>query len=119
SRRLELHGYQVILVEGGKEALDLIERNAFDLILLDVMMPEMNGFEVLGRLRETYAATILPVIMVTAKSQSTDVVKGFGPGANDYLTKPIDFPVALARISTHVAHRRALEALQESETRYA
>ncbi len=119
SRRLELHGYRVTLAEGGREALDLIEQEAFDLVLLDVMMPEMNGFEVLGRIRETYTASELPVIMVTAKTQSTDVVQGFRLGANDYVTKPIDFPVALARISTHVAHRRALEALHESEARYA
>ena len=80
-------------------------------MLLDVMMPDLNGFQVLSRVREARSAADLPVIMVTAKSQSNDVVEGFRLGANDYVTKPIDFPVALARISTHVAHRRALLAL--------
>jgi diguanylate cyclase (GGDEF)-like protein/PAS domain S-box-containing protein len=118
-RRLELHGYRVTPAENGRAALDLIAREAFDLVLLDVMMPELNGFQVLSRVRENHTSSQLPVIMVTAKSQSTDVVEGFRLGANDYVTKPIDFPVALARISTHVAHRRALLALHESETRYA
>ncbi len=118
-RRLELHGYHVTAAENGREALALIEREAFELVLLDVMMPELNGFQVLSRVRESRSASQLPVIMVTAKSQSTDVVEGFRLGANDYVTKPIDFPVALARIATHIAHRRAILALHESETRYA
>jgi diguanylate cyclase (GGDEF)-like protein/PAS domain S-box-containing protein len=118
-RRLELHGYRVTTAENGRLALDLIERQPFDLVLLDVMMPDLNGFQVLRRVRETRSAADLPVIMVTAKSQSSDVVEGFRLGANDYVSKPIDFPVALARISTHVAHRRALRALHESETRLA
>ncbi len=118
-RRLELHGYRVTPAESGRAALDLIEREAFDLVLLDVMMPELNGFQVLSRIRQTRLASDLPVIIVTAKNQSTDVVEGFRLGSNDYVTKPIDFPVALARISAHVAHRRAILALHESETRYA
>jgi diguanylate cyclase (GGDEF)-like protein len=118
-RRLELHGYHVTLADSGRAALESLARESFDLVLLDVMMPELNGFQVLSRVRETRSATELPVIMVTAKSQSNDVVEGFRLGANDYVTKPIDFPVVLARIATHVGHRRALLALHESEARYA
>ena len=77
SRRLELHGYTVTQAEGGRPALDLLDRRPFDLVLLDVMMPEVNGLDVLRRLRATHAAADLPVIMVTAKNQGADVVEAF------------------------------------------
>ena len=82
-------------------------------------MPGMSGLEVLSRLRETHSQTALPVIMVTARTQGTDIVEAFGLGANDYVTKPIDFPVALARIRTHLSHKWAVEDLRDSEERYA
>ena len=119
SRRLELNGYVVTAVDGGRQALDLINRRDFDLILLDVMMPEINGLEVLRLLRQTHAPADLPVIMVTAKDQSEDVVEAFKVGANDYVTKPIDFSVVLARVATQVSCRRARAALHRSEARYA
>jgi diguanylate cyclase (GGDEF)-like protein/PAS domain S-box-containing protein len=118
-RRLELEGYRVTLAEGGVQALEFIEKQVFDLVLLDVMMPEISGLETLRRLRETHGPADLPVIMVTAKDQSEDVVEAFRLGANDYVTKPVDIPVALARIATQVSHKRAQAALRESETRYA
>jgi diguanylate cyclase (GGDEF)-like protein/PAS domain S-box-containing protein len=119
SRRLELHGYTVTQAEGGQQALDLIDRQAFDLILLDIMMPEMNGLDVLRILRATHEAGDLPVIMVTAKDQSEEIVEAFNLGANDYVIKPIDFPIALARINSQVAHKRARAALRASEARFA
>ena len=119
SQRLELKGYAVTAADDGRQALALIERHAFDLVLLDVMMPDLNGLEVLRLLRQRYAPAELPVIMVTAKDQSEDVVEAFNLGANDYVTKPIDFPVVLARIATQVSHKRAQAALRESEARYA
>jgi len=73
----------------------------------------------LKTLREHYSAAQLPIIMVTAKTQSDDIVAALELGANDYLTKPIDFPVALARIGTQLSHKHAQEALKESEERYA
>ena len=118
-RRIELEGYAVVLAEGGRQALALLERQVFDLVLLDVMMPEMNGLETLGRIREKHCPADLPVIMVTAKDQSEDVVEAFRLGANDYVTKPVDLPVALARIATQISHKRAQAALRESEARYA
>ena len=118
-RRLELHGYRVTPAENGRMGAGLDRREAFDLVLLDVMMPELNGFQVLSRIRQTRLASDLPVIIVTAKNQSTDVVEGFRLGSNDYVTKPIDFPVALARISARARTAELLLALQESETRYA
>ena len=82
-------------------------------------MPEVSGLDALQELRKCYSSIELPIIMVTAKNQSDDIVRALDMGANDYLTKPIDFPVALARISTQLSHKMAQEALRESEERYA
>jgi len=119
SRRLALKGYTVTVAPGGEEALALLDAGAFDLVLLDVEMPGMSGFDVVGRLRARWSPAALPVIMVTARTDGADVVEAFRLGANDYVTKPIDFPVVLARIVTQLEHRRAVVALRESEERYA
>jgi diguanylate cyclase (GGDEF)-like protein/PAS domain S-box-containing protein len=118
-RRLQRKGYTTTAAVGGKEALELVGQQRFDLVLLDITMPDLDGMAVLKILRQTYTAAELPVIMVTAKQQSEDMVAALELGANDYVTKPIDFPVALARISTQLARKRAEEALRESEERYA
>ena len=119
SRRLQQKGYLVAVAADGAEALAQIERDSLDLILLDVEMPGMSGLEVLTRLRVQRSQTQLPVIMVTARSEGADIVEAFGLGANDYVTKPVDFAVALARIRTHLSHKWAVEDLHESEERYA
>jgi diguanylate cyclase (GGDEF)-like protein/PAS domain S-box-containing protein len=119
SRRLRHRGYVVTAAAGGPEALALADGDAFDLVLLDVEMPGMSGLEVLTRLRARRSRTQLPVIMVTARSEGADIVEAFRCGANDYVTKPVDFPVALARIGTHLSHKWAMEDLHESEERYA
>ncbi|HEV3061129.1 MAG TPA: EAL domain-containing protein [Vicinamibacterales bacterium] len=119
SRRLQHQGYAVTVACGGDDALALVSAAPYDLILLDVEMPGMSGLDVLNRLRATYSQTQLPVIMVTARAQGPDIVQAFKLGANDYVTKPIDFPVALARIETHLSHKWAVEDLRESEERYA
>ena len=119
SRRLRQHGYTVSMAAGGVEAIAALEQSAFDLVLLDVEMPGMSGIEVLEQLREQHTQAELPVIMVTARSAGADVVEALRVGANDYVTKPIDFPVALARIATHLAHKRTVADLRDSEERYA
>ena len=119
SRRLALKGYRVRVAAGGAEALEMAAAEPFDLVLLDVEMPGISGFEVLSRLRATHSQTQLPVIMVTARTDGTDTVEAFRLGANDYVTKPIDFPVAVARIATHLSHKWAVADLRESEERYA
>ena len=84
-----------------------------DLVLLDIEMPEISGLDALqDDARRCYSPIELPVIMVTAKNQSEDIVKALDMGANDYLTKPIDFAVALARISTQLSHKKAQEAIE-------
>ena len=119
ARRLERKGYAVHVAEGAKFLTERIQAEPTDLVLLDVEMPEVSGLEALQRLRARYSPSELPVIMVTAKDQSEDIVKALDLGANDYLTKPIDFPVALARINTQMLRMKAEEALRESEERYA
>jgi diguanylate cyclase (GGDEF)-like protein/PAS domain S-box-containing protein len=119
SRRLGLKGYNVTVAASGDEALSRVMTDVYDLILLDVEMPSMSGFDVLSRIRERHSSTHLPVIMVTARTDGTDIVEAFRLGANDYVTKPIDFPVALARIGTHLSHKWAVEDLHESEERYS
>jgi diguanylate cyclase (GGDEF)-like protein/PAS domain S-box-containing protein len=119
ARRLARKGYVIGLAESARELLPRVKEDGIDLVLLDIEMPEVTGLDALRSLREAFTPIELPIIMVTAKNQSDDIVKALEMGANDYLTKPIDFPVALARIGTQLAHKKAQEALRESEERYA
>lgn len=107
SRRLARSGYTVLTAESGAQAIEMVGAGRVDAVLLDVMMPGMSGIETLRRLRESHPASELPIMMVTAKNRSEDVVEALDIGANDYITKPIDFSVALARIKTQVTARRA------------
>jgi diguanylate cyclase (GGDEF)-like protein/PAS domain S-box-containing protein len=115
---LRFHQYEVEVAADGHEALSLVESSNFDLVLLDIGMPGLSGLDILTQIRTTRNQTDLPVIMVTARTQGPDIVEAFNLGANDYLTKPIDCPVALARIGTHLSHRRVVESLRESQERY-
>jgi diguanylate cyclase (GGDEF)-like protein/PAS domain S-box-containing protein len=118
-RRLAHKGYTTTAATGGRQALERVGAQRFDLVLLDIMMPDLDGLSVLKTLRQTYSASELPIIMVTAKQESADIVEALDLGANDYVTKPIDFPVVLARVRTQLSHKRAEAALRESEERYA
>jgi diguanylate cyclase (GGDEF)-like protein/PAS domain S-box-containing protein len=118
-RRLELEGYSVLTASGGAEALKLIAEHDFDAVLLDAMMPLLSGYEVLTEIRKLHSAMDLPVLMATAKSQSEDVVTAFEIGANDYITKPINFPVAIARVRCQVAGKKLATQLRTSEMRYS
>ncbi len=109
THRLQADGYTVTQAEDGRQALARVERQRFDLVLLDVVMPGLNGLEVLQTLRRTHPLTELPVIMATARDSSADVVQALKLGANDYVTKPFDFPVVLARIQTQLSLKRAME----------
>ncbi|MDX1521948.1 MAG: response regulator, partial [Anaerolineae bacterium] len=100
--QLSVHNYFVVQAANGREALQTVQNIRPDLILLDVMMPRMSGYEVCQRLREQYSAAELPVVMLTAKNQVADLVAGFEAGANDYLPKPFSKSELLARIETHL-----------------
>jgi EAL domain-containing protein (putative c-di-GMP-specific phosphodiesterase class I)/PleD family two-component response regulator len=119
SRRLRKAGYQVECAGSAREALEVIERETVDLVLLDNMMPEMTGIDLLKLLRATQSAMDLPVIMVTALSDSGRVVEALTSGANDYVTKPIDFPVALARVEAQLQRLREQRKVKANEERLA
>ncbi len=105
SRRLERKGYRVVVAEGGREAIETVAREPIDLILLDIMMPGVDGLEVLRTLRRRHSANELPIIMATAKGESEDVVQALDLGANDYVVKPLDFPVVLARVQAQLRNK--------------
>ncbi len=106
-RRLTAKGYRVLVAASGEEALAMVDRESVHMVLLDIMMPGLDGLEVLETLRRSYTSAELPVVMVTAKSDSADVVAALEAGANDFISKPIDFPIALARIQAHLRVRDA------------
>lgn len=85
---LESQGFKVLTAQSGVEALEIVARELPDLVLLDVMMPQMSGIEVLERIKTTHATSKVPVIMVTAKIQDEDVMTGYQHGADYYITKP-------------------------------
>ncbi|HWN69538.1 MAG TPA: hybrid sensor histidine kinase/response regulator [Haliangium sp.] len=105
---LDEHGYRVLVAEDGEEAMDLAERVRPDVILLDVMMPGIDGFETCQRLKAVPETRDIPVIFMTALTDTRDKVRGFRAGAVDYVTKPVQHEEVLARVRTHV-EMRALE----------
>jgi diguanylate cyclase (GGDEF)-like protein len=121
TRRFQRRGFEVVETDNGFTAIELIDRESFDLVLLDVMMPGIDGIETLKRIRSRRSASALPVIMVTAKSESDNIVDALELGANDYVTKPVDFAVALARVNTQISRKRAEQqvALANEELRKA
>jgi DNA-binding response OmpR family regulator len=109
TRNLEIEGYEVRAASDGQQALELVEARPPDLVLLDVMMPRLDGFEVCRRIREFSA---VPIIMLTARGQDEDKVRGLDLGADDYLTKPFNVDELLARVRSVL--RRSQFAAQES-----
>jgi len=99
---LKKNNYEPAVFLSGKEFLKFIETEPPDLILLDIMMPEMDGFEVCRKIKARPEAKGIPVIFITAKSASEDIVKAFELGAVDYVTKPFNHAELLARVKTHV-----------------
>ncbi len=95
---LGLAGFEVILARDGVEALELAREHTPDAVLLDVMMPRLDGFEALRRLREDARTSHLPVLMLTARVQRDDLIDGLDAGADDYVTKPFDSDILLARL---------------------
>jgi adenylate cyclase len=106
SRRLVGKGYDVISAENGQSALNHLLERKFDLVLLDIGMPDIDGVAVLKLIRKTYSMTELPVIMVTARGEPADIVGAFELGANDYIMKPLEFAVVSARVRTQLALKR-------------
>lgn len=105
---LYLYGYSVTTALTGKEALTLIENEKFDLVILDVMMPKMSGYEVCTIIRKKFSLVELPIIMLTAKSQLSNICMGFQCGANDYVIKPFEKEALLVRIKTLITMKNAV-----------
>ncbi|MCB1920004.1 MAG: diguanylate cyclase [Candidatus Competibacteraceae bacterium] len=106
--------YDIRVATSGMAALELLQKtNRPDLILLDVMMPEMDGYEVCRRIKQDSALWDIPVIFVTAKGDSVDQQRGFNLGAVDYITKPIEIPLVRARVGVHVRLKLKSERLEQ------
>jgi sigma-B regulation protein RsbU (phosphoserine phosphatase) len=114
-RYLEPRGLSITDARDGAEALTRLAEGSFDLVLLDILMPGPSGLEVLRDLRRRHSMTALPVIMATVRDDTADVVEALRLGANDYLTKPFNFPVVLARVQTQLALKRSVDRIRALE----
>jgi len=112
---LQKEGYDVITATNGREALERVAEDRPDLIVMDVMMPEMDGFEALRRLKEDAATAEIPVIMLTAKAQDADVFRGWQSGVDCYLTKPFN-PMELITFVKRIFQGQAEEQMSEVYT---
>ncbi|WP_437641679.1 response regulator [Sorangium sp. So ce854] len=112
-RVLQNNGFRAVPAEDGPRALGLAARERFDAVLLDVNMPGISGLGVLSALRQSRSAAELPVIMVTTRGASEDVVESLRLGANDHVTKPIDFDILLGRLDTQLTLKRSREQLSQ------
>lgn len=110
---LEHYGFGIMIARSGESALQKVHYSPPDLVLLDVLMPNMDGFEICQRLKADEATKDIPVIFMTSLTSSEDKVKGFEVGAVDYVTKPLHQEEVLARITTHLRLRDLAQSLQE------
>ncbi len=110
---LKDQGYQINVAQNGVQALEIVQKVTPDLILLDVMMPEMDGFEACKRLKENPDTAEIPVIFLTAKVETDDIVKGFELGAVDYVTKPFNTTELLVRVNTHLSLYHLTQKLEQ------
>lgn len=101
--KLERSGYRVSTAENGRDALSLIREDSPDLVILDIMMPIMNGYEVLKNMKSSPDTSDIPVIMLTAKGLEEDILKGFESGAVDYVVKPFSVSELAARVKTNIS----------------
>jgi two-component system, OmpR family, phosphate regulon response regulator PhoB len=114
SLHLKREGVEVVAVENGEEGLRTVAVEKFGLVVLDWMLPGVSGLEICKRLRSTAASARVSILMVTARADSADVITGLDAGADDYITKPFELPIFLARVR---ALRRRFEALGEQGAR--
>lgn len=119
SRQLETAGFQVMIAENGFRALEIVRTAKIDLVLMDIGMPVIDGFATLRLMRQLHDTGSLPIVMMTASDAPSQIVRCFDDGASDYVSKPIDLGVALARIEAQLKLKRTQEELRESEQRYA
>jgi class 3 adenylate cyclase len=114
---LEAHGYEIVEAENGEQALQKVELRFPDVILLDVMMPRMDGFEVCRRLKKDARTAHIPILMVTALSERMERMMGIAAGASDFLTKPVDLQELTLRVGNAVHAKHLFDQLQAEQTR--
>src|SRR5271169_4767218 len=115
--RLESQGYEVVTAADGIEALDKIREVLPDLVLLDVMMPKLDGIETVKRLKADPSLPFIPVILVTARADAKDVIAGLESGGDDYLTKPVDHAALSARVQAMLRIKALHDTVQAQATR--
>ncbi|MFH1152955.1 MAG: response regulator [Pseudomonadota bacterium] len=96
------NGYDVGIAQNGSQAMNFLKKDKPDLILLDIMMPGMDGYQVCEKIKTNISTRHIPIIFITAKTETSDIVKGFEAGCVDYVTKPFNSTELLARVKTHV-----------------
>lgn len=111
-QRLRANGYDVVQAVDGEETLKAVAEHAPDLLLLDIMMPKLDGLDVCRRLRADRSAPYLPIILVTAKTETKDIVAGLDAGADEYLTKPIDQAALVARVRSALRQKALREQIE-------
>jgi adenylate cyclase len=119
ARRLEAQGYHVIMASDGEEALASARAKLPDLILLDVMMPKLDGFGVCRQLKADNSLPFIPVILVTARTDSKDIVAGLDAGGDEYVTKPVDQAALVARVRSTLRIKQLHDTVQEQSKRLA
>jgi len=105
--------YEIIVATSGYKAIEVALKNKPDLILMDVVMPEMNGLETCRRLKENEQTANIPVIFLTAMAESSDVIKGFGVGGQDYIVKPFNKTEVIARVKNHIELKKSKEKIEQ------
>lgn len=108
--------YQIVEARSGLQALEILRHEVFDVVLLDVLMPGMDGFETCRRIREEMGLKLLPIIMVTSMGSPDDVVRGMEGGADDYITKPFNNVELVARVNAAIERKRLTDRLDDAET---
>ncbi len=110
SMNLQRHSFEVLHAYDGKTGLDLAQRHSPDLVILDIMMPGLSGQEVAAALKSDHQTAGIPLVMLTAKSEETDIIVGLSLGADDYVTKPFSMKVLMARVSAILRRKAAPES---------
>jgi|GEM_PF-6199885 len=118
SNNLTITGAKTLVAQSGHEALEILKKARPDIVLLDVMMPRMNGYETAKQIRKIYSKDDFPIIFISAKNLTSDIVTGFSSGGNDYLTKPISRDELIVRINFHVGLLRSRCELKRAEEKY-
>jgi len=114
---LEAHGYEIVEAEHGEQAVQQVEQRLPDVILLDVMMPRMDGYEVCRRLKKNGRTAHIPILMVTALGERMERLMGIAAGANDFLTKPVDLQELILRVGHAAQNKRLFDQLQAEQVR--